>query len=105
MTAVQAPKIFFQFADSVVDPAPDYDSSDEERVLWGISAFGGPGRTNSLGELKLCLEDMLARLSDDELNQLWSKSHAMIKYRDPSLARAILQTAVSTIATELKDSK
>jgi hypothetical protein len=101
MIAPRSPQIFFKFADNVKDPAPDYDSDDVERILWGISAFAGPQRTKSLAELKVCLEEMLAQFSDEELNHLWSRSAATIHYSDPSLTRAILARAVTVIADEL----
>lgn len=102
MSPSRSPKLFFQFADNVVDPTPEYDADNEELVLWGLSGLAGPGKQQSLADFKICLEQMLATLSDEDLNQLWSRSRAMIKYTDARLVRDLLETAISVVSNELK---
>lgn len=102
MSGPQVPKIFFRFANSAIDPTPNYNAPNVERIELGLSAFWGPKRQHDLSELATCLREMLdGRFTDDELNRLWSASNANIKHVDPKLTRALLEEALSTVNREL----
>lgn len=96
------PRIFYKFADNVRDVTPNYDSSHDEMILWGLSKFNGPRRETELQELANCLRHMLGgQFTDAELNQFYMTSDANIKYKDPRLLRALLEAALVTVEREL----
>ncbi|KQX39896.1 hypothetical protein ASD04_04390 [Devosia sp. Root436] len=102
MIQSRAPKIFYKFADNVRDATPNYDSSNEEMILWGLSKFYGSNRQAELLELATCLRQMLGgQFTDEELNRFYTASDANIKYSDPSLLRAFLDDAVVIVEREL----
>jgi len=103
MNRLRVSKIFFKFADSAIDPGPDYNAPDAERISWGLAAFHDPGRLGELSELATCLREMLdGRFTDVELNQFWSASNANIKHVDPRLTRALLEEALATVESALE---
>ncbi|GEM_PF-961592 len=102
MSRPQAQKIFFRFADSAIDPTPNYNASNAERIALGLSAFWGLERQHDLSELATCLKEMLdGRYTDAELNRFWSASNANIKHIDPRLTRALLEEALLAVEREL----
>ena len=102
MSGPLAPKIFFRFANSAIDPTPNYNARNAERIELGLSSFWGPEHLHDLLELATCLEEMLdGRFTDDELNRFWSASRANIKHVDPKLTRALLEEALATVNREL----
>lgn len=102
MSRPQVPKIFFRFANSAIDPTPNYNAPNAARVELGLSAFWGLERQHDLSELATCLKEMLdGRFTDVQLNQFWSASNANIKHVDPRLTRALLEEALTTVEREL----
>lgn len=102
MNRLRVPRIFFRFADNAVDPTPNYDAPNAERIEWGLWTFHGPKRQEDLSELATCLKEMLdGRFTDDELNRFWSASNANIKHVDPRLTRALLEEALTTVERQL----
>jgi hypothetical protein len=96
------PTIFYKFADNVRDVTPNYDSPNDEMILWGLSKFYGPNRETELRELAACLRQMLGgQFTDAELNQFYMASDANIKYNDPKLLRALLEETLTTVEREL----
>ncbi|WP_323012988.1 hypothetical protein [Devosia sp.] len=103
MIRSRVPKIFYKFADNVRDATPNYDSSNDEMIFWGLSKFHGPDREAELMELATCLREMLGgKFTDAELNQFYSASDANIKYNDPKLLRALLEEALTTVESALE---
>jgi hypothetical protein len=102
MNSLSNPAIFFRFADSAIDPTPNYNAPNSERIELGLSAFWGPKRRNALLDLEICLREMLdGRFTDEELNRFWSSSRTNIKHVNPKLTRALLDEALATVERQL----